>query len=295
MDSVSVIITSAHEPKTIGKALTSILAQNLSEIEIKEILVVAPDKETLEAAKKAAEKHQKVKLLKDPGKGKPTALNLAFGKALSDILVLTDGDVYVADNALSYLLAPFKDPKVGGTGGRPIPTNSRNSIFGFWSHFLTDSAHRLRLDRSAKNKFLELSGYLLAIKKSPITSIPVATLADDSYLSHLIAKSNLKTAYAPEAKVYVKYPTNLSDWFKQKRRSAFEYWQNSYSSAQSMRSPLKEAFLGFKFALSYPKNFKEVFWLVLLFAARVFLWFEIFFLKLTDSSKNLWVRVKTTK
>jgi len=46
---ISVIITAFKEPKTIGKAIESIAEQKISK---NEILVVAPDKETLDAAKK---------------------------------------------------------------------------------------------------------------------------------------------------------------------------------------------------------------------------------------------------
>jgi len=302
MNSVSVIITSSHEPQTIGKALLSILNQDSSEI--LEILVVAPDEKTLEAARKTAANHQKIKFVKDPGQGKPTALNLALKKVKGEILVLTDGDVEVAPQALSHLLEPFgfaqgmpfSDSKVGGSCGRPIPINNRNTILGFWSYFLTDSAHQIRLIRSQNNQFIELSGYLLAIRKSLISPIPPNTLADDSYLSHLIAKAKFKTAYVPEAKVFVKYPTNLSDWFKQKRRSTFEFWQKEYLNDQSMRSPLKEAWWGLKFAKKFPKNLKEIFWLSLLFLARIILWLQIFFLSLFPSfRKKLWVRIESTK
>lgn len=291
--SVSVVITSANEPKTIGKAILSILAQDSSLI--KEILVVAPDKKTIEAAKKAAGKNKKVKFIQDPGQGKPTALNLAFKRAGGEILVLTDGDVWVGPNALNYLLDSFGNPKVGGTCGRPISTNSRTNILGFWSHFLTDSAHQIRLKSFKNNQFIELSGYLLAIRKSLVAQIPPAILADDSYLSHLVANSGFKTTYSPEAKVFVKYPTSLADWFAQKRRSTYEYWQKEYSSGQEMRTPIKEFIYFWKFVPLYPKNLKEFFWLILLFWAKTILWGQIFLLKLTKSQKNLWTQIKSTK
>jgi len=294
MNSISVIITSAHEPQTVGRALKAILDQDFPDII--EILVVAPDKETFEAAKQVAKDHPKVKLLQDSGMGKPTALNSAFKKVLGEILVLTDGDVYLAPGSLRLLLDPFKDSQVGGTCGRPVSTNPKDNMFGFWSHFLTDSAHQIRLDRFQKGQFIELSGYLLAIRKNLIKPLPASVLADDSYLSHLVAKAGFQTFYTPEAKVFVKYPTTLTDWFKQKRRSSFEYWQKDYSSGEVMRSPFKEAVAGLKLALVYPKNIKEVVWLKFLFLARISLWLQIFFTKINPfSSKKLWQTVKSTK
>lgn len=294
MNSVSVIITSSHEPKTIGRALKTVLEQDSPQII--EILVISPDEETLTAAKKAAANHLKVIFIKDPGKGKPSALNLAFQKSTGEILVLTDGDVYVSPSALSHLLKPFIDSQVGGTCGRPISINPKDDMLGFWSHFLTDTAHQIRLDYFQKNQFIELSGYLLAIRKRLIKEIPPETLADDLFLSNLIAKAGSKTVYTPKAGVFVKYPTTLSDWFRQKKRTSFEYMQNSYSSGQKMRTPLKETLYGLKFALTYFKNLKEFFWLILLFKARFLLWLQIFLIKTNpSSSRKLWQPIKSTK
>lgn len=301
MSSVSIVITSAYEPQTIGRAVKAILDQDSPEI--LEILVVCPDRQTAEAAKKAGESSKKLKIVKDPGQGKPTALNLAIRQVVGEILVLTDGDVYIGWPALKNLLTLFKNPKNGGVCGRPVPTNPKDSMFGFWAHFLTEAAHKLREQLSKKNQFIELSGYLLAVKKEilePARSaggpIPSQTLADDSFISHLIAKKNFKTAYAPKALVFVQYPTTLSDWFAQKKRSAFEYWQKKYSSGQTMRSPAKEALLGAKLALTYPKNLKELLWLAGLFTARTFLWLKILAVSLIPKAKkNLWTQVKSTK
>lgn len=294
VSTVSIIITSAHEPQTIGRALKAVLDQDSDQI--LEILVVSPDQETILAAKKAAKGHSKVKLLQDPGQGKPTALNLALSVAKGEILVLTDGDVFIGKNAIDHLLKPFSDFSVGGVCGQPIPTNRRDTMLGFWAHFLTQAAHRIRLEQTQKNNFVELSGYLLAARKGLITLIPPKTLADDSYISHQIAKKDFQSAYVPKAKVFVKYPTNLPDWFSQKKRSVFEYLGKKYTSGKSMRSPTKELFWGLRLATSFPKNLKESVWLALLFLARASLWLKILALNLKPFSRpNLWVPIKTTK
>ena len=106
---ISIIITSYKEPKTIGKAINSILKNKLQNYEI---LVTAPDNKTLEAARVFKEhknikifrdqgnKSAALKLLKDQGKGKSAALNLAVSKAKGNILILTDGDVFIDDNSI---------------------------------------------------------------------------------------------------------------------------------------------------------------------------------------------------
>ena len=56
---ISIIITSYKEPRTIGKAIEAILSNNLPKDY--EILVTAPDKETLDSAKKYSLRNKKVK------------------------------------------------------------------------------------------------------------------------------------------------------------------------------------------------------------------------------------------
>ena len=88
---ISVIITTYKEPGTIARAIEAVAEQKLPD---SEIIVVAPDMETLKEASKLRVKYKNLRLVQDAGKGKPAALNLAVSKAKGDILVLTDGDVY---------------------------------------------------------------------------------------------------------------------------------------------------------------------------------------------------------
>ena len=56
--------------------------------------------------------------------------------------MLSDGDVVIGEDALQPLLAPFADPGVGAVTGRPVSASPRDTMLGYWSHLLTDSAHR---------------------------------------------------------------------------------------------------------------------------------------------------------
>ena len=123
---ISIIITAYKEERTIGKAIQAVLDNKLQENF--EILVLAPDEGTLKIAKDFSKKNKEVKVFKDPGKGKPAALNLAFSKVRGEILVLTDGDVYMGENAISELLKGFTDGGVGAVASRPISLNSKKKM-----------------------------------------------------------------------------------------------------------------------------------------------------------------------
>lgn len=284
---ISIIITAFKEPNTIGKAIDAILEQKIPN---SEIIVTCPDQETKDAIKK----YKKVKHVQDEGKGKPAALNLIFKKAKGDILVLTDGDVFTAPNSIKELLRPFEDKQVGLVSSHPISIERRDTMLGFWSHLLTDVAHRVR----SRSRLIIGSGYLMAIRKGIVESIPENALSDDAVISHLIYEKGYKTVYAPEAKVFVKYPTNFKDWIKQKKRSAGGYVQLSQyiKSKQRMRSFSKES-QGIFMVLPYCKNGKQTLWVGMLVLARMYLWLLIFLdVKVKRKPfKQLWLRVESTK
>lgn len=291
---ISIIITAYKEEKTIGKAIQSFLDNNLKENY--EILVLAPDDATLNVVKEYSKKNKNVFAIRDKGKGKPCALNQVFKIAKGNILVLSDGDVCVNKNSINKLIDYFKDKKIGAVSGHPISVNSRKTKLGYWSHLLTDIIHKRRLKALKIKKRLYCSGYLYAIRKNLIKSIPENTLSDDALISHLIYSKNYKISYSPDSEVYVKYPDNLTDWIKQKRRSAGGYNQIKKWIKQDMRSFTKES-LGIFQVLKYPKSLKEFFWTFELIFVRIYLWFLIFLdINLKKKSfEKIWVRIESTK
>ena len=291
---ISVIITACKEEKTIGKAIESILQNKI--LRSYEILVFAPDKKTLDVVKAYSKKYTRVKAIKDKGEGKPSALNLAFKKAKGEILVLTDGDVYISDKSIKKLLAHFGNPEIGAVSGRPISLNSKKNKLGFWSHLLIDIADKRRKKAIEINRKFYCSGYLFAVRKGIVERIPKKTLSDDGLISFLIHSKGYKINYEPEAKVYVKFPTNLKDWINQKRRSAGGYNQIKLWTKKEMRSFSKES-SGIFQVLKYPQTLQEFCWTFELIFIRLCLWFIIFKdinLKKKDF-KRIWLRVDSTK
>jgi cellulose synthase/poly-beta-1,6-N-acetylglucosamine synthase-like glycosyltransferase len=292
---VSVLITSYLEPLTVGRAIERVLVQVSSE---SEILVICPDPETIAVVLSYAQQDKRVKHIQDERQGKPAALNLGLAQAQHEIVVLTDGDVYVSENAMAELLQPFADVQAGAVTGRPISESPRETMLGFWSHLLVDAAHATRQQRHELGKFLLCSGYLFAYRRALFPVIPVDALAEDAVISHKIAEQGYKISYAPQALVFVKYPTTYADWLKQKVRSAGGYAQDYIAkSAVQMRSARLEIRDGTGFALRYGQNFREKLWTMCLFIARVHLWLLVYWnVRVRKRSLvSLWQRVTTTK
>jgi cellulose synthase/poly-beta-1,6-N-acetylglucosamine synthase-like glycosyltransferase len=290
---VSILITAYNEPDTITRALNQIIGQ--LDKKSAEIFVICPDRETATAAGK----FKQIQTLTDPGRGKPTALNMGLNAARGDIIIMTDGDVRIGANALLALLKPFEDETVGAVSGRPVSLSPRDRMLGYWSHLLTEAgAHQERLGRDRLGKFFVCSGYLYAIRSRIIDSVPEDALAEDAVISHMIAEKHYRIRYAPDAEVFVLYPSTYRDWLKQKIRSAGGYTQPFIArSSLRMRSFFYEAWNGWWRAISYPRNPLEFVWTLTLFMARLHLWLLIFWRVQVrhESLQELWKRVESTK
>ncbi len=320
---LSIIITAKEEPSTVG-LLIEALENDLAQVEHQvEVLLVCPDEQTKQAGLEN-DRMDIVSWLKDKGKGKPAALNQAFAQAQGEYLVLTDGDVIWEKGALKKLISKFRlssrpqwrdpslflkrdssanarnDKEIGLVTGQPVSLNSRNNILGFWSHFLTFAADNQRRKRQERGEYFDASGYLLAVKKELVEPMPKNTLVDDAYLSHLVWDKNKKIKYASRAKIKVKFPTNFSDWVKQKKRTLSGYIQlkqlgiiGKNKSTRSFRQEIK----GLKLIFSYPENLREFWWLILLLLGRLYVWLLVFKdrIVLKKDYFGNWERIESTK
>lgn len=292
-EKVTFLITAYKEPKTIGKAIESALNQKTKREY--EIVVCAPDKETLEVAKK----YKKVKIFKDLGKGKSFALNQIFSKIDSEILILSDGDVFVNEYAVESILQEFKNPLIGCVTGRPIPKEDKSEKWGYWANFLFEAAHKLRESAYNKNKFLECSGYLFAFRKKMISEIPT-DVAEDTIIPYYFWEKGYSIGYAKNAKAYVKNVNNHKDWLSQKVRCAKAH-ETLEKYVDTKTTPRVKSFSneakGFFDAIFYAKSIKQFWWTIELILMRATLWFKVFKETKLQNKKysDNWKRVESTK
>lgn len=315
---LSIIITASKEPRTIAKALSVLLdsAQSYLKKDF-ELITVIPDEETLLAASELINSSYKDinwVPIKDPGKGKPSALSLAFKKAKGEYLLLSDGDVFCGPDTVPLLLEHFINKRIGGVTGRPVADASKSSFWGYVGNLLADGAHHKRMVTMVRNRsgyslkfvsdqpeFFVLSGYISIIRNLKLT-IPENCLVDDAYLSYLFVNQGYLLAYEPKARVYVKYPNNISDWLDQKARSVGGYIQlwkyGVVKESTKVRNFWKELEY-FWFPLKYASNLKELCYSLVLYPLRLYLWSRIFWeqrvMKKELMDKQGWTRIETTK
>ena len=283
---IHIIITSYNEPKATERAVNTFLNQNIPKPF--KIIVADPFPEVKDFIKEKFSNHKEVEFYLDPGEGKSIVLNMIFEEIYSedknDIIISTDGDVYVNDIAIKEILDSFKDSKVGVVACHPVSINDRNNKYGYWSHLLLDEMNRTRKKSSSKEEFFELSGYLFGMRNGVIKEFPTQA-SEDNVIPRLFWEKGYKINYNENACAYVLNPKNFRDWVLQKKRNI----KGHISLGKFFKDDIKrkntffgEALRGL-YVFSYPKSIKEFFWGVELLIARLYIWlsayYEVYFKK----------------
>lgn len=275
---IHIIITSYKELDSTFRAIDSFLSQKIKDPF--EITVIDPFQEIGEEIKKRYK--GKVNFFLDPGEGKSYALNLFLEKIYSsnrnDLIIFTDGDVYVSDDSLNHIKNSFTNESIGCVTGKPVPLDSRENKYGYWSHLLFDGIHRVRKKLSEQEKFFECSGYLFAIRNGVLRGFPIES-SEDGIIPYLFWKEGYKIKYVPEAEAYVLNNYSWRSWKKQKIRNikGHENYNKLVKNMPRTKSFFREIKEGTFFALSYPKNVKETYWTLLLFLARSQIYLRAFY------------------
>lgn len=275
---INIIITSYGEPESTAKAIDSFLKQNITEKF--EITVIDPFPKVGEFLRKKYK--NKVNFFLDSGEGKSYALNIFLEKIYSpnknDIIIFTDGDVFVSENTVREISSSFNDQKVGCITGRPVCLDDRDSMFGFWSHLVFEGIHRVRIKMDKNEDFFECSGYLFAIRNGVLKGFPIEA-SEDGIIPFLFWKEGYKIKYLPKVEVYVLNNYTWKTWKKQKIRNikGHESYNKIAPNMPRTKSFFNEIKEGTFFALSYPRTIKEMYRVLLLFGARLIIYLKAFY------------------
>lgn len=212
---ISIGIMAYNEEANIGRLLESILLQRMGSDSIKEIFVVSSGctDRTEDIVKGFMAQDSRIRLLiQERREGKASAINYFLSKASAEILILESADTIPEEGTYERLVAPFKDSRVGMTGARPVPVNSREHFVGFVVQLMWSLHHKIAL---MSPKLGELVAF-----RNLVRQIPQDTAVDEASIEAVVLEAGLELRYVPEAVVRNKGPENIRDFLKQRRRIA---------------------------------------------------------------------------
>jgi cellulose synthase/poly-beta-1,6-N-acetylglucosamine synthase-like glycosyltransferase/peptidoglycan/xylan/chitin deacetylase (PgdA/CDA1 family) len=127
---VTVMIPAYNEETVIVDTVRSALASVYPKLEILVIDDGSTDR-TAELVRANFGRNPRVRLLLQPNRGKPAALNHALAEATGEIVVSIDADTIVDPEAVPRLIRHFADPKVGAVAGN-VKVMNRNKWLTRW-------------------------------------------------------------------------------------------------------------------------------------------------------------------
>ena len=139
-----------NEEANIGLMLEAVVSQCTANVALTEIIVVASGctDRTEAIVEDWVKRDQRIRLVVQAEReGKASAINCFLREAREKIVVLCGADLLPEAHALEELVAPFADPAVGMTAGRPVPVNDPGTFMGFAAHMLWDLHHLINLRR----------------------------------------------------------------------------------------------------------------------------------------------------
>jgi len=162
----------------------------------------------------------KVKLIRQPKRlGKSSAINKGLEECREEIIVLTDADAKVEENAIRELVKNFADPKVGAAVADVIIV-SGGTVASMMNHLFYHYFRRKpRIWESELDSVSFCSGHLLAFYKSIVGKIEEDILNDDRYILLKTRSKSYRCICEPLSNAYEADTGEFSSQITQKRRT----------------------------------------------------------------------------
>ena len=247
-------IMAYNEEPNIGRLLEAVVSQQTKHVSVTEIVVVASGckDRTAPIVQEWARRDTRVRLIVEAQReGKASAINRFLPQSREQVVVLCSADLLLEPNTIEELVAPFADPAVGITTGRPVPVNGSETFMGFTAHLMWSLHHRINLRRFK-------AGEVVAFRKI-FERIPRRTSVDEASIEPLIRGQGYEARYVPAAVVYNKGPLTVDDFLRQRRRI--------YAGHLEMRGAL-----GYNVSTMSSAKILQIFWRNLDWHPRPFLW-----------------------
>jgi cellulose synthase/poly-beta-1,6-N-acetylglucosamine synthase-like glycosyltransferase len=226
---VTIIMSLYNEESVIFEKLDSIFASNYPMDKVSIIIGSDnSDDKTNEIVSNYASKHKNIDFTAfTQRQGKSNVINSMINKSHSEILILSDANVFFDNNTIAELVKPFADEKIG-----LVDTNMKNTGLKKEGISFQEKSYISR-EVYIKNREGLLWGTMMgpfggcfAIRRDLYSPVPKTFLVDDFYICLKVIEKGYKAVNNLNAIVYEDVSNNLSDEFRRKVRIATGDFQN---------------------------------------------------------------------
>lgn len=216
LPSVSVVIPSLNNERTIGQTIKSLKDMNYPDDKLE--IIVVDDASTDKTGYVALHHGAKVVRREKRG-GCAGAKNTGVAHAKNEIIAFIDADVEVDKNWLKELVAPFKDSSVGAVGGLLRIKWGRNYALGKYVDY--DIEYRKR-DKSTRSVPGSNSAYRQEVFEIVGEMDPY--LGEDPDFSYRVSSHGFKVVFTDKAVVHHPSPETVWTYLK---KQVYYGWQRT--------------------------------------------------------------------
>lgn len=207
-------IPAFNEEQNIGMLLDFLIKDAPEEIKAIYVVSSGSTDRTDEIVISRQGKDSRIHLISEPvRKGKASAMNTLLSKAKDyKAIVCIDADHLPAPNTIKLLIESLKNNKLGAVSARLVPVNDMNKLTGFCVHLTYNLHHLISLNAP------KISGECMAFRTGVIREIMPTVVNEDVYTQMLFLNKGYEIGYCSEAKVLLKGPLTVREFFRQRRR-----------------------------------------------------------------------------
>ena len=196
--------------------------------------------------------------------GKTLAQNAAVRFSTGEILVFSDANSIFAPDALTQLLRPFVDAKVGAVCGELRYRNPGEEGAGKGEGLYWRYERFLKRRESLLSSTLGANGGIYAVRRTLFEELDQAIISD-FVMPVRVWRKGFRVVYAPDAVAVETTAATFKDEFRRRRRIIARSWYGLWREA-GVLNPLRHGFFAWQMF-----SHKVMRWLVPVFMAIAFL------------------------
>lgn len=219
---ISIIFPAYNEGPVVESAILSAMRQNYPNFEV----IVVDDGSTDDTYEKATRiaanfGPNQLRVITKPNGGKASALNTGIAQARGELILCTDADSRLDENALMRAAAHFYDPYVGAVAGNVKVANRLNHLTRLQALEYLEGLNLIRSAQGYFNRVTVIPGPLGLFRKEALLEVgayEMDTFAEDCDLSLRLLLSGWDVKYESDAIVWTEAPESLSALVLQRYR-----------------------------------------------------------------------------
>jgi cellulose synthase/poly-beta-1,6-N-acetylglucosamine synthase-like glycosyltransferase len=234
LPSLTVLIPAYNEAESIGAKLRNTLSLHYPREKFRVLVITDGSDDGTEQIVKA---FPQVELLHQAARlGKAAAINRAMLEVSSPLVVLTDANTTLNEQALVQLVNALSDPAIGAVSGeKQVKSTDQQELSSEGEGLYWKYESFLKKNDAKFYSIVGAAGELLGLRTSLFSPLEPDTVLDDFVLSMRICEAGYRIAYVPEAIAYETGSFNLAEEQKRKVRIAAGGFQALGRLRQSWR------------------------------------------------------------